>query len=108
MKLNQIYLILGLILIRSLRFKVILTRVVFLIAITFFMFNHHIRVALIQLELLTLRARLTLSLKISAGSLGARVMFMLFTVAVIEATLGLSLLALTSRKASGELFKLNL
>ena len=94
-----------LLLLRGARFS---TLILFLLRLTiavFFLNNQHLRVGLIQLEIFTLITAL-MAIGIGTGGLLRTVFILtLFTVAVVEATLGLSLLRLTSRSQTNELFK---
>ena len=77
-------------------------------ACTVLVANRHVRVSLIQLEMLTLLTAAVLLVQSWFSGFRTILFLLFFTVGVIEATLGLALLALTSRKLRTELFKFNL
>ena len=77
-------------------------------SLTFFGSNQHIRISLIQLELFTITAILVAIIGGFRGYIRITFVMILFAVGVIEATLGLSLLATTSRSQRNELFKFSL
>ena len=105
MNLKAFYLIVpGLLLFSFQEMTLIWLRVV-LISLGLILLNQHISIALIQLELLTLIRGALLIIRSLSASLRLIVFLIFFTVGVIEATLGLALLALTSRKVNNDLFK---
>ena len=79
---------------------------VLMVWLVFFGVNQHVSLGLIQLEVLTIVARLALIINSRLAVLNVRFILILFSVGVIEAALGLSLLALASRSQRLELFKI--
>lgn len=79
-----------------------------MIAVLFFIFNQHVALGLIQLELLTITGAALVIILGRAASINPVFTLILFSVGVIEGALGLSILALCSRSQRAELFKLTI
>lgn len=86
--------------------KLILTtaRLIWLITI-FFLVNQHLSIILVMLELLGMIAIFRLTWQVTRGSLGLALVFVVITVGVVEAAVGLSLLSLLARRFSRDLMK---
>ena len=71
----------------------------------FFLFNQHLTIIIVQLEIIALITISVLSWKITQGDLELSIVFRLIVLRVIEASIGLALLVKLSRSSGPELLK---
>ena len=77
------------------------------LGVSLFLLESHLRIMLVQLELVTLTAVLAGGLSLNAGGVRILLAFVALVVGVVEAALGLSFLSKAARQESQELMKFN-